>query len=153
MKINSIKIMKLSEDGSGVLGNKINFKCDCLGISGGWTPMVHLFTQSGGKLKFRDSDNVFLPDKALSDQISVGSCNGDFDLDEVLKKSNKLVKEFLNIDNSDYDNLDIICSKEVDKKNIWLLPSDKPLGKTKPSFDILLKSSLSVRDVTSLIFS
>ncbi len=134
-KINSIKIMKLSEDGSGVLGNKINFKCDCLGISGGWTPMVHLFTQSGGKLKFRDSDNVFLPDKALSDQISVGSCNGDFDLDEVLKKSNKLVKEFLNIDNSDYDNLDIICSKEVDKKNIWLLPSDKPLGKTKPFLD------------------
>ena len=134
-KINSIELMKLSDDGSGVVGNKINFECDCLGISGGWTPMVHLFTQSGGKLKFRDSDNVFLPDKAPSDQISVGSCNGDFELDNILKNSNKSVKEFLNIDNSDYDNLDIICSKEVDKKNIWLLPSDKPLGKTKPFLD------------------
>ena len=134
-KINSIELMKISDDGSGVVGNKINFECDCLGISGGWTPMVHLFTQSGGKLKFRDSDNVFLPDKAPSDQISVGSCNGDFELDNILKNSNKSVKEFLNIDNSDYDNLDIICSKEVDKKNIWLLPSDKPLGKTKPFLD------------------
>ena len=134
-KINSIELMKISDDGSGVVGNKKNFECDCLGISGGWTPIVHLFTQSGGKLKFRDSDNVFLPDKAPSDQISVGSCNGDFELDNILKNSNKSVKEFLNIDNSDYDNLDIICSKEVDKKNIWLLPSDKPLGKTKPFLD------------------
>jgi len=134
-KINSIELMKLSDDGSGVIGNKINFECDCLGISGGWTPMVHLFTQSGGKLKFRNSDNVFLPDKSPSDQISVGSCNGDFELDDILKNCNKLIKEFFNIDNSDYDNLDIICSKEVDKKNIWLLPSDKTLGKTKPFID------------------
>ena len=31
-----------------------------LGIAGGWTPAVHLFTQSGGKLKFRDEDQVFI---------------------------------------------------------------------------------------------
>ena len=42
--------------------------------------MVHLFTQSGGKLKFRDTDQVFLPNTAMSDQISIGSCNGDFEL-------------------------------------------------------------------------
>ena len=39
---------------------KINIDCDCLGIAGGWTPAVHLFTQSGGKLKFRDLDQVFI---------------------------------------------------------------------------------------------
>ena len=51
---------------------KINLDCDCLSLSGGWTPMVHLFTQSGGKLKFRDEDQVFLPNTAMSDQISIG---------------------------------------------------------------------------------
>ena len=60
-KINSIEIMKLSDDSAAVVGKKIKEECDCLGISGGWTPRVHLFTQSGGKLKFRDVDNVFLP--------------------------------------------------------------------------------------------
>jgi sarcosine oxidase subunit alpha len=134
-KIKSIDLMKLSDDGPRVVGNKLNEVCDCLGISGGWTPLVHLSTQSGGKLKFRDTDNVFLPDKQAYDQISVGSCNGDFELDDVIKNSNKLVKEFLNTDNSDFDNLDVICSKEVDKKNIWLLPSNKPFGKTKPFLD------------------
>jgi len=134
-RINSIELMKLSEDSTGVVGNKIKEECDCLGISGGWTPRVHLFTQSGGKLKFRDKDNVFINDKSSSDQISIGSCNGDFDLNDVINNSNNLIKEFLNINNSDYENLKIDCSKELDKKNIWLLPSDKPLGKTKPFLD------------------
>ena len=134
-KIKSIDLMKLSDDGPRVVGNKLNEVCDCLGISGGWTPLVHLFTQSGGKLKFRNADNVFLPDKHDYNQLSVGSCNGDFELEDVIKNSNKLVKEFLNTDNSDFDNLDVICSKEVDKTNIWLLPSNKPFGKTKPFLD------------------
>ena len=118
-----------------MIENKLKEECDCLGISGGWTPRVHLFTQSGGKLKFRDKDNVFLPDKSTSDQISIGSCNGDFELDDVIKNSNKLVNKFLNINSSEYENLEINCSKEIDKKNIWLLSSNKPLGKTKPFLD------------------
>ena len=134
-RISSIEIIKLSEDGTGVVGNKLKEECDCLGISGGWTPRVHLFTQSGGKLKFRDNDNIFLPNKSTSEQISIGSCNGDFELDDIIKNSNKLVKEFLNINNSVYANLEINCSKETNKKNIWLLPSDKTLGKTKPFLD------------------
>ena len=134
-RINSIELMKLSDDGTSVIGKKIKEECDCLGISGGWTPRVHLFTQSGGKLKFRDKDNIFLPDKSTSEQINIGSCNGDFELDDVIKNSNKLIKEFLNINSSDYEKLKINCSKEIDKKNIWLLPSDKPLGKTKPFLD------------------
>ncbi len=134
-KINSIEIMKLSDDGTTVVEKKIKEECDCLGISGGWTPRVHLFTQSGGKLKFRDKDNVFVPDKSELNQISIGSCNGDFELDDVIKNSVYSVNKFLDIDNSDYKNLEIVCSKEINKKNIWLLPSDKPIGKTKPFLD------------------
>ena len=76
-RIKSIQIMQMSEDGTNVVGKKTSLLCDNLSISGGWTPMVHLFTQSGGKLKFRESDQVFLPNTAMSDQISIGSCNGE----------------------------------------------------------------------------
>ncbi len=134
-KINSIEIMQLSDDGTAVVGKKIKEECDCLGISGGWTPRVHLFTQSGGKLNFRDEDNVFLPGKSELDQISIGSCNGDFELDEIIKNTANTINKFLKVNNNDYENLKIISSKEIDKKNIWLLPSDKPLGKTKPFLD------------------
>jgi len=136
-RISSIEVMQLSDDGSAVIGKKIKLKSDCLGISGGWTPMVHLFTQSGGKLKFRSDDNVFLPDKdkTPSDQISIGSCNGDFDIQDIVLNCNKDVKTFLGIENSSFDNLKIESSKEGTKRNIWLLPSDKPIGKTKPFLD------------------
>ena len=70
-RIDKISIMQLSKDGQKVVGSKIILSCDCLGISGGWTPAVHLFTQSGGKLKFREDDQVFIPNIYPSDQLSL----------------------------------------------------------------------------------
>ena len=135
-RINKITIMKLSEDGQSFANpEKIELDCDCLAIAGGWTPAVHLFTQSGGKLKFREKDQVFIPDIYSSAQISIGSCNGDFDLDDVVKNSTKSLKEFLNINETEFDNLEINCPKDNEIRNIWLLPSDKVLGKTKPFVD------------------
>ncbi len=134
-RINKITIMKLNDKGNDVVGKKIELNCDCLAISGGWTPMVHLFTQSGGKLKFDNKDNIFVPDKTNLNQLSIGSAKGDFELDDVLKNSIKDTKKFLQIENSNFDKIDVKCSKEKEKKNIWLLPSDKPLSKTKPFLD------------------
>ena len=134
-RINRISLMQLSKDGQKVVGSKIDLSCDCLGMSGGWTPAVHLFTQSGGKLKFREEDQVFIPNIYPSDQISVGSCNGDLTLDEILINTPNTLKEFLNIKNSEYTNMEILSSINKSKRNIWLLPSDKILGKTKSFVD------------------
>ena len=134
-RISRISLMQLSKDGQKVVGSKIDLSCDCLGMSGGWTPAVHLFTQSGGKLKFREEDQVFIPNIYPSDQISVGSCNGDLTLDEILINTPNTLKEFLNIKNSEYTNMEILSSINKSKRNIWLLPSDKILGKTKSFVD------------------
>ena len=134
-RINKISIMQLSKDGQKVIGSKISIPCDCLGISGGWTPSVHLFTQSGGKLKFRDDDQVFIPNTYPSDQISIGSCNGDFTLDEILSNISKTLKEFLGVNKTGYENLEVQTSFNKSKRNIWLLPSDKIVGKIKSFVD------------------
>ncbi|MBD1162998.1 sarcosine oxidase subunit alpha family protein [Pelagibacterales bacterium SAG-MED11] len=134
-KINKVSLMKLSKDGQKVIGSKINLSCDCLGVSGGWTPAVHLFTQSGGKLKFREEDQVFIPKKYSSEQISIGACNGDLILEDIIKNTPKYLKEFLNIKKTDYDNVEVFSSENKSKRNIWLLPSDKILGKTKSFVD------------------
>ncbi len=134
-RIKEVSIMKLSKDGQSVTGSKIKIKCNCLGISGGWTPAVHLFTQSGGKLKFDNEDNVFIPSKYPSDQISIGSCNGEFDLNTIIKNFNQNIKNFLGIDKTGFEDLKINSTKEILKRNIWLLPSDKVIGKCKPFVD------------------
>ena len=134
-RIKSIQIMEMSEDGTNVVGNKITIPCDNLSISGGWTPMVHLFTQSGGKLNFRDFDKVFVPNTAMSDQISIGSCNGDFELDDIIKNTISKCKNFLSASAKNFDEIKVNCPKQKENKNIWLLPNDKPLSKTKPFLD------------------
>ena len=134
-KLNSIEIMNLSEDGTNVIGKKIKVKCDCLAISGGWTPMVHMHTQYGGKLNFRESDQVFLPKELGSEHISVGSCNGDFELDDIIKNTNEKVKSLLNLKETEFEKTYVSCTKELDKRNLWLLPNKITLGKTKSFID------------------
>ena len=134
-RLKEIVIMPLSKDGGSVIEKKINIECDCLAVAGGWTPAVHLFTQSGGKLKFREEDQVFIPDISQSKQISIGSSNGDFNLNVIIKNLLTNVKKFLEIESTEYDKLNIECLTENIKKNIWLLPSNKVIGKTKPFVD------------------
>ncbi|WP_440927760.1 sarcosine oxidase subunit alpha family protein [Candidatus Pelagibacter sp.] len=134
-RLNSASIMKLSNDGTSVTGSKISISCDCIGVAGGWTPAVHLYTQSGSKLKFDDEKQIFLPNQNTSEQISVGSCGGDFKIDEIIKNLNQKLKDSLNIKETDLDKIKVEIDQENSKRNIWLLPSDKPLGKTKPFVD------------------
>jgi sarcosine oxidase subunit alpha len=49
---------------------------DALIMSAGWTPSVHLFSQSRGKLAFDADNQRFLPGTYAQDCLSVGACNG-----------------------------------------------------------------------------
>ena len=48
-------------------------------MSGGWTPTIHLYSQSGGELAYRDSDACFVPARSLQEVSVIGRANGDFD--------------------------------------------------------------------------
>ncbi|MBO6726894.1 MAG: sarcosine oxidase subunit alpha [Rhizobiaceae bacterium] len=65
-------------------GRERNFSVDALLTSAGWTPSVHLFSQSRGKLAFDATRQIFLPGENVQDCVSVGACNGMEDLAAVL---------------------------------------------------------------------
>ena len=54
--------------------------CDALIMSGGWTPSVHLFSQSRGKLVFDEALQLFKPGASTQRERSAGACNATFDL-------------------------------------------------------------------------
>ena len=60
-KINKVHVMELSNDNSSTIRNKLKINCDLLCVSGGYTPAVHLFTQSGGRLIFNEEKYYFHP--------------------------------------------------------------------------------------------
>jgi sarcosine oxidase subunit alpha len=59
-------------------------ECDALLMSGGWTPSVHLFSQSRGKLVFDEALQVFKPGKSTQRERSAGACNATFGLADAL---------------------------------------------------------------------
>ncbi len=53
--------------------------CDTVLMSGGYTPSVHLFSQSRGRLRWEESAQVFVPEVAAERCRCVGACNGTSD--------------------------------------------------------------------------
>ena len=65
-------------------GARRTVACDALLMSGGWTPSVHLFSQSRGKLVFDEALQVFKPGASAQRERSAGACNATFDLEGAL---------------------------------------------------------------------
>jgi sarcosine oxidase, subunit alpha len=74
LRVNSMDVRPA--DGGAVR----KFSVDALITSAGWTPSVHLFSQSRGKLKFDDALSIFIPGENAQDCVSIGACNGTDDL-------------------------------------------------------------------------
>ena len=68
----------------GRVGARRTLPCDCVGMSGGWTPAVHLFSQSRGKLVFRTEIDAFVPGTSVQAERSAGACKGTYDLAAIL---------------------------------------------------------------------
>ncbi|MEZ5886756.1 MAG: sarcosine oxidase subunit alpha family protein [Paracoccaceae bacterium] len=66
--------------------------CDAIAMSGGWSPVVHLWSHCGGKLIWDDARAMFRPDAAKPPTgddgramvTAIGSANGALKADEVL---------------------------------------------------------------------
>ena len=85
-KVKSADIALISKNKKD-LSNIQNIKCDCICVSGFWTPTIHLASQSGGKTKFKDEIDAFIPTDSKQNETTLGSANGIFNLEETLKTS------------------------------------------------------------------
>ncbi|MDB5632610.1 MAG: sarcosine oxidase subunit alpha [Tardiphaga sp.] len=82
LRIDSVSLAKLGPDGR--TGASETIACDLLLMSGGFTPSVHLFSQSRGKLVYDEALQAYLPGTSVERERSVGACRGISDLDTVL---------------------------------------------------------------------
>ncbi|MGH3952284.1 MAG: ferredoxin, partial [Pseudonocardiaceae bacterium] len=64
----------------GVAGHADTVVCDTLLVSGGWNPVVHLFSQVRGTLRYASDLGAFVPGDALPTVRVAGSATGALDL-------------------------------------------------------------------------
>lgn len=58
--------------------------CDAVAMAGGWTPSLHLFSQSRGRPLWDDQRGCFVPGLSVQAEMSAGACAGNFDLSACL---------------------------------------------------------------------
>ena len=149
-KINSVNVNEIDEECKKIIGKSKKISCDLLCVSGGWTPTVNLFSQSRGKLIYRESDAAFIPDKSFQDQISIGACNGTFEYNEIIEETfSKVSKLLSDLGKKNGEHIDQFLKTEklfYDKiKHIWIVPSNKHFGKTKMFVDF--QNDVTAKDI------
>jgi hypothetical protein len=145
-KIKSASIGKLNQDKTD-FENSERLNCDCICVSGFWTPTVHLASQSGNKLKFDEKIDAFIPDKAKQHEKSLGASNGIFNLKETLKTSFELGTETLKSITKNGKSIlvpNVNEKKHSDHDKFWCSPL--PKGKNYKRF-VDFQNDVAVSDI------
>nr|WMC95030.1 sarcosine oxidase subunit alpha family protein [Aminobacter aminovorans] len=67
-------------------GNARDIGADCLIVSGGWSPTIHLASQAGARPVWSDDLQAFLPPETGKGWIGAGAFNGTFSTAEVISE-------------------------------------------------------------------
>ncbi|MEU9130407.1 sarcosine oxidase subunit alpha family protein [Kitasatospora sp. NPDC048540] len=78
-RIAAVRIAALDAE-DAISGPVREVACDLLAVSGGWSPAVHLWSQSQGTTRYEDEQAAFVPAQAAQDVVSAGAARGVLDL-------------------------------------------------------------------------
>ncbi len=82
LRVSSVRVNPVSADGK--VGSPRTVACDTLLMCGGWTPSVHLFSHTKGKLDWNEERQMFLPGAPTEEMRCAGAGNGAFGLKDAL---------------------------------------------------------------------
>jgi sarcosine oxidase subunit alpha len=139
-RVSGVAVMKLNDAGDAVEGTARQIECDAVLHSGGWNPTVHLFSQSRGGLAYDSTIAAFVPDKAAQAQVSVGACNGGFDLAQCLNQgfdAGLAAAAATGHRAADAGSRPSAAPAAAEEplRPVWLVPSDKPASHGKSFVD------------------
>ncbi len=100
--------------------------CDVVAVAGGWNPTVHLFSQSGGKLKFEEQSQCFVPDRSVQREHSVGAAAGHFDLAQCLEDGFRAGRSAAGLEGQDETPLPTVSGQNPASPPapFWMTPAD-----------------------------
>ncbi len=146
LKISSATIGKLSSDKESFTELQ-EIDCDCICMSGGWTPTVHLSSQAGNKLKFDEKIDAFIPNTKRQKETAIGAANGSFTLSQSLAEGFQVGFDLSNSITSNNKKTPLPTSNEPsyeDHDKFWCMPLPQ---NQKPKRFIDFQNDVAVSDV------
>ncbi len=125
------------------VGARRTLLCDAVAMSGGWTPAVHLFSQSRGRLRYRDDIDAFVPGASTQAERSAGAANGTFDLDAVLEEGWRAGVEAVGA--AARRAFSVVASTRADAGRVRALPTDRDPSRVRAFIDF--QNDVTVKDI------
>ncbi len=127
--VRQVEISQLNAAQDGLSGGPQVIDCDLVCMAGGWNPVVHLFSQSRGRLAFDDHRSCFVPGESVQAERSAGGANGTFDLAFAMAEGREAGKAaasaagFRKRGKSVAPKVGIHCAGGTEIQPLWLVPS------------------------------
>lgn len=85
--VRGVELHRIDGNGCPSLGSGRTVACDLVLMAGGWSPAVHLFSQSGGTLRFDTEQQAFVPGAAVQETAIIGAANGARSMKSALEQA------------------------------------------------------------------
>jgi sarcosine oxidase subunit alpha len=149
-RINAVQVMSLQQGLEKVTGSVRTIPCDLLAMSGGWSPVIHLSSQSGAKACWDDEKACFLPGLRVQQERSAGAANGYFDLKSCLSEGLVAGIEAAKQSGFEVDNsveLPAVNEANINPiKPLWLVPSMFKAGRGPKQF-VDMQNDVAASDI------
>ncbi|MEP6657347.1 MAG: 2Fe-2S iron-sulfur cluster-binding protein, partial [Betaproteobacteria bacterium] len=150
-RVRAVRVMALDAQGRGAVGPATVIPCDLLAVSGGWSPVVHLHAQSGGRARYDDNKACFVPGVSVQAERSVGACNGSFALGECLAEGVAAGAEAAGLAGvGDTAVPRAPAARDVAEAPlmpVWVVPSAAPISRGPKQF-VDLQNDVTAADIT-----
>ena len=133
-RLRGIELMQLSDDGKNVRGERNTLNCDLVGVSGGWTPTVHLHSQGKGKLRFLPDQHCFVPGERARNNpgFEAGACRAGWPLSACLEEGAEAGASAARA--AGFGDAEAAPRPAVEEEEqgeirpLWILPATHPVG-------------------------
>ncbi len=154
-RVSSVEVRAIDPGADKYTGHSINFECDLVAMSGGWSPVIHLFSQSQGKLKYDDDRVCYVPEKSVQEQQIAGSCSGEFLTEDCLNNGGVAgriaAKKAGFSPKKEHEPLTVQEPEMGKMEPFWVVPGNVPVGEGSAKHFVDLQNDTTAADIALAI--
>ena len=88
-RVRAAEIVPASANGGATHRRPERVACDLVAMAGGWSPVVHLHSQAGGRVAWNESSGCFVPGESGQHNVSAGAAAGTWELGACLEEGRR----------------------------------------------------------------
>ena len=136
-RVRGVDVMGLDAAGDAVQGAVRHLDCDLVAMSGGWSPAIHLHSQSGARVRYDDALACFVPGQSVQAERSAGAANGAFALSACLAEGAEAGASAARAAGIAAGPIAVPATstpRESPIRPLWLVPGTRPAGRAPKQF-------------------